>query len=58
MAGAQSERPGGMAAVIGLEADALEELCRQASEAGPVAPANYNTPTQTVVSGDVRGWSG
>ncbi len=44
MAGAQSERPGGMAAVIGLEAAALEELCRQASEAGPVAPANYNTP--------------
>ena len=55
MAGAQSERPGGMAAVIGLEAAALEELCRQASEAGPVAPANYNTPTQTVVSGDVAG---
>ncbi len=55
MAGAQSERPGGMAAVIGLDADSLEELCRQASEAGPVAPANYNTPTQTVVSGEVSG---
>ena len=55
MAGAQSERPGGMAAVIGLEAAALEELCREASEAGPVAPANYNTPTQTVVSGEVAG---
>jgi [acyl-carrier-protein] S-malonyltransferase len=55
MAGAQSERPGGMAAVIGLDAGTLEELCRQASEAGPVAPANYNTPTQTVVSGEVGG---
>jgi len=55
MAGAQSERPGGMAAVIGLDASTLEQLCRDASEAGPVAPANYNTPTQTVVSGDVAG---
>ncbi|MBA2463039.1 MAG: ACP S-malonyltransferase [Actinobacteria bacterium] len=55
MAAAQSERPGTMAAVIGLEADTLEQLCQQASEAGPVAPANYNTPSQTVVSGDVAG---
>ena len=55
MAAAQGERPGTMAAVIGLEAGTLEQLCQQASEAGPVAPANYNTPSQTVVSGDVAG---
>jgi [acyl-carrier-protein] S-malonyltransferase len=55
MAAAQSERPGGMAAVIGLEAETLERLCEQASDDGPVAPANYNTPSQTVVSGDVAG---
>lgn len=55
MAAAQSERPGTMAAVLGLEADTLEQLCAQASETGPVAPANYNTPSQTVVSGDVAG---
>lgn len=52
---AQTERPGTMAAVIGLAPDRLEELCREASEAGLVAPANLNTPTQIVVSGEVSG---
>jgi [acyl-carrier-protein] S-malonyltransferase len=52
---AQTERPGTMAAVIGLEPDRLEELCRVASEAGLVAPANLNTPQQIVVSGEVAG---
>jgi [acyl-carrier-protein] S-malonyltransferase len=52
---AQTERPGTMAAVIGLEPEPLEELCRQASEAGVVAPANLNTPAQIVVSGEVAG---
>jgi len=52
---AQSERPGTMAAVIGLERGVLEELCAQASEAGLVAPANVNTPAQIVVSGEVTG---
>ncbi len=52
MAGAQSERPGTMAAVIGLDADTLERLCAGASSAGAVAPANLNTPTQIVVSGE------
>jgi [acyl-carrier-protein] S-malonyltransferase len=52
---AQTERPGTMAAVIGLDADRLSELCAQASEAGLVAPANLNTPAQTVVSGEVAG---
>jgi len=35
--------PGTMAAVIGLELEQLEALCRTASEAGLVAPANLNT---------------
>jgi [acyl-carrier-protein] S-malonyltransferase len=52
---AQTERPGTMAAVIGLAPDRLEELCREASGAGLVAPANLNTPTQIVVSGEVSG---
>jgi [acyl-carrier-protein] S-malonyltransferase len=52
---AQTERPGTMAAVIGLAPDRLEELCREASEAGIVAPANLNTPAQIVVSGEVSG---
>ncbi len=55
MAGIQSERPGAMAAVIGLPRDQLEELCRQASEAGSVSVANLNSPTQIVVSGEQAG---
>jgi [acyl-carrier-protein] S-malonyltransferase len=55
MAGAQSERPGTMAAVIGLEAAKVEELCGEAASAGTVAPANLNTPTQIVVSGEEAG---
>lgn len=55
MAAAQSERPGTMAAIIGLPIERLEELCREASAAGTVAPANLNTPAQIVVSGEVGG---
>jgi [acyl-carrier-protein] S-malonyltransferase len=49
--------PGGMAAVIGLDARILEDVCRQAREKGVVWPANYNTPTQTVISGEVAALS-
>jgi [acyl-carrier-protein] S-malonyltransferase len=52
---AQTERPGTMAAIIGLPIEQLEDLCRTASEAGVVAPANLNTPEQIVVSGEVAG---
>ncbi len=45
---AATERPGIMAAVLGLDDGAVEELC---SEAGDVWPANYNCPGQVVVSG-------
>jgi [acyl-carrier-protein] S-malonyltransferase len=55
MAGIQSERPGAMAAIIGLELPRLEELCRQAAEAGLVSVANLNSPTQIVVSGEKEG---
>jgi [acyl-carrier-protein] S-malonyltransferase len=55
MAAAQSERPGTMAAIIGLPSEQLSDLCGQASEAGIVAPANLNTPSQIVVSGEVAG---
>jgi len=55
MAAIQDERPGTMAAVIGLDADRLRELCEQASEAGTVALANLNSPTQIVVSGEEAG---
>jgi [acyl-carrier-protein] S-malonyltransferase len=52
MANAQSERPGAMAAIIGLPSEQVEALCERASEAGVVAPANLNTPVQTVCSGE------
>jgi [acyl-carrier-protein] S-malonyltransferase len=55
MAGAQDERPGAMAAVIGLSGEEVEALCERASEAGTVAPANYNSPSQVVVSGEEAG---
>jgi [acyl-carrier-protein] S-malonyltransferase len=55
MAEIQSERPGAMAAIIGLDAEAVEELCRQSSEAGLVAPANLNSPSQIVASGEEAG---
>lgn len=51
MAEIQSERPGAMAAVIGLRAEQLSELCEQASNGGPATLANLNSPTQIVVSG-------
>jgi [acyl-carrier-protein] S-malonyltransferase len=47
-------RPGTMAAVIGLEDDALESVCREASgDDGVCVPANFNSPGQIVISGDV-----
>jgi [acyl-carrier-protein] S-malonyltransferase len=46
------QRPGAMAAVIGLPAEQVVDLCRQAQSAGVVVVANYNSPEQTVVSGD------
>ncbi|MCS7051286.1 MAG: ACP S-malonyltransferase, partial [Thermomicrobium sp.] len=47
-------RPGGMAAVVGLERDALEAVCREASELGLVVVANDNSPGQLVISGEER----
>ena len=53
MAKAGVVRPGAMAAVLGLDADVLEQICADASEEGDVAvPANYNSPGQIVISGD------
>ena len=49
--------PGGMAAVIGLPVHILEDICRQAAALGIISPANYNTPTQTVISGELAALS-
>lgn len=45
---------GAMAAVVGLTAEMVEKLCNSA-KSGYVVPANYNSPTQTVVSGTAAG---
>lgn len=47
------DRPGTMAAILGLDDDAIESVCRQASGAdGDCVPANFNAPGQVVISGD------
>lgn len=49
--------PSTMAAVIGLDDDRVEAVCRAVSEetGEVVVPANYNCPGQLVVSGTVKG---
>jgi [acyl-carrier-protein] S-malonyltransferase len=42
---------GSMAALLGLEATAVEEVCQQAAQGEVVSPANFNSPGQVVVSG-------
>ena len=49
----QSERPGAMAAIIGLDLPSVEELCEAVAEHGSVQLANLNSPKQLVVSGEV-----
>jgi [acyl-carrier-protein] S-malonyltransferase len=55
MARSGNLRKGTMAAVLGLERDALEQICRRASAAEEVVViANDNCPGQLVISGDVE----
>jgi [acyl-carrier-protein] S-malonyltransferase len=42
---------GGMAAILGGDAAAVEALCRDAAQGEVVSPANFNTPGQIVISG-------
>ncbi|MBA3413718.1 MAG: ACP S-malonyltransferase [Chloroflexia bacterium] len=55
MKAAGAERPGGMAAVIGLDRAALTAVCARAAAdaAGIVVVANDNCPGQTVISGEL-----
>ncbi|MBX3175645.1 MAG: ACP S-malonyltransferase [Gemmatimonadaceae bacterium] len=45
--------PGAMAAILGETSRTIEEICRDASDAGAVVPANYNALEQIVISGEV-----
>ena len=45
--------PGTMAAVLGLENNIVEEVCKEID--GIVVAANYNCPGQLVISGEIQG---
>jgi [acyl-carrier-protein] S-malonyltransferase len=51
---AGEQRPGSMAAVLGLDDTVVGEVCHacSGSNQGVVVPANFNSPGQVVVSGD------
>jgi [acyl-carrier-protein] S-malonyltransferase len=53
---AGEKAPGGMAAILNIDDEPIEAACRQAREetGGVVQIANYNSPGQIVVSGDVN----
>ncbi len=42
---------GAMSAILGVEPDRLEKLCREAAQGETVSPANFNAPGQIVVAG-------
>jgi [acyl-carrier-protein] S-malonyltransferase len=46
------ERPGTMAALVGIEEEGLKSLLEEAGKAGVIAAANYNSPVQVVISGE------
>lgn len=46
-------QPGTMAALIGMSEEQVNEICKIASDAGIVQPANFNCPGQIVISGDI-----
>ncbi len=52
---AGEDQRGTMAAVVGLSMEATEALCKEASHAGIVQSANFNSPGQIVISGSVAG---
>ncbi|HNY03473.1 MAG TPA: ACP S-malonyltransferase [Bacteroidales bacterium] len=47
------QEPSTMAAILGLEDEKVEEICRSIEEV--VVPANYNSPGQLVISGSMKG---
>jgi len=53
MQNAGKENPGTMAAIIGMAESELEGLLAEASVEGIVQAANFNSPGQIVISGDI-----
>jgi [acyl-carrier-protein] S-malonyltransferase len=52
---AGDQNKGTMAAIVGLESENVENLCKEASSSGIVQCANFNSPGQIVISGSVDG---
>ena len=53
----QSATPAGtgsMLAIIGLEKDEISKMCEKINDIGIVEIANHNSPTQIVVSGEIK----
>ena len=48
------EGTGLMAAILGMEREAVEKTCHEAAKNGIVAPANYNSPGQIVIAGEKK----
>lgn len=47
--------PGTMAAILGMTREEIESVCMEGSRAGIVEPANFNSPDQIVISGEISG---
>jgi [acyl-carrier-protein] S-malonyltransferase len=54
MAEAAAANPGMMVAILGLDGTVVESLCQEAGSLGIVQPANYNCPSQFVISGEEK----
>lgn len=48
------EGVGGMTAVLGLDEETVEQVCKDVAEIGYIACANYNCPGQIVISGELN----
>lgn len=51
---ASAENPGAMAAIIGMQKDAVIDVCKQVSGIGVCEPVNFNSPGQIVISGTTQ----
>ena len=45
---------GAMAAILGLEDNVIEEICKTLQSTGVIEPVNYNSPGQIVVAGEKK----
>ncbi|HTV46955.1 MAG TPA: ACP S-malonyltransferase [Phycisphaerae bacterium] len=53
MQAAALKEPSTMLALVGADEAAAEQICREASDAGVIVAANFNTPGQIVLSGAI-----